>query len=309
MSAVANAIDFFMEECMALFDGETRSKSVGSTQSGMKSMLVVCYVVVFLVAIYTHDLAFGNIRWRPYWTGFSFCAFSGSALEFLGLLIMTVKVNGTKSVVGISSKSLMLFATSLSFRVLSTVMYEGYLPSDKSGDGILQLVDACSLAATLNLLYMIHKRYVHTYQDEHDTLGVGLILVACAVSACVIKPDLNHVWAFDTMWTFSVNVEIFQMLPQLFMLSTIGGQVDKMTAHYVANLFASCACRLTFWLWAIPGCKELSAKSFSSMNMGGWFIVVAYCLQAIIYLDFMYYYVKAWFLREKAVTLPSTEEY
>lgn len=310
MSAIANAIDFCLDE-FAVRRGDPMAKSVGSTHAGMKSMMVVCYAAVIMLVLYTHDMAFSMIKWRPYWTIFSFCAFAGSCFELLGLLIMCVKVHGTKSVAGLSSNSLVMFAASLSCRVLTTVACEGYLPSDKTGDGVLQMVDTCSLGAVLFLLYMIHKPYVHSYQEEHDTFATVRILACCAVAACFIHPDLNQVVVYDTLWAFSLNAEIFQMLPQLYMLSKVGGKVDRLTSHYVANLSLSCLCRFAFWWWAVPGCNELAGPSGSykldELTLGGWFILGGYFLETLIHLDFMYYYVKSWYRKENVMHLPSSD--
>ena len=62
----------------------------------------------------------------------------------------------------------------------------------------------------------------------------------------------------------------------------------------VVNIFIACICRFAFWVWAIPGCKELVGESRTyswNMNLGAFYILGAYAIQSLIQLDFMYFYV------------------
>ena len=134
--------------------------------------------------------------------------------------------------------------------------------------------------------------------------------MSCAICSFFIRGMLNRNWIFDMLWAFSLDVEVFQLLPQLYMMAKVGGQVDMSTAHFVGNIVLSCLCRFTFWIWAIPGCKELSSPEGYSwdMQMGGYFILSAYIIQTLISLDFMYYYVKSWWVGQKSVYLPQAGE-
>merc|ERR1719359_2614209 len=215
-----------------------------------------------------------DLSWRPSWTrgwnGFSFVYFVGSSVQCLGFLALCMKVKASKSVAGISSQSLVMFAMSLSCRTFTTTIYDGYLPVDKSGDMMAQIMDGCSLVAVVHLLYLVHKTYVYTYQAEIDDLSIGPIVLASLTSAYFIRAELNRDPLFDALWAFSLNIEIFQMLPQLYMLAKVGGVVENTTAHYVVNIFIACVCRFAFWAWAIPECQELSSDRgrYADMNMG-----------------------------------------
>jgi len=309
MAAIANAIDFFQEEILAAVYGSKKSqKSHTSTnQSGLKCMLYANYAVMAFIVLYVHDVAL--IQWRQGWSYLCFAYFMGSTFEFLGLFSLALKVHANKSVAGVSSQSLVLFIASLTFRIFTTTVFDGYLPVDKSGDFMVQVMDTSSVISALYLLYACQKKYAHTYQEENDTMPIGSILVSCAISACFIHGKLNHNF-FDKLWAFSLNVEVFQLLPQLHMLAKAGGVVDAATAHYVGNIVLSCLSRFVFWIWAIPGCKGLSSpEGYTwSMEMGGFYILGAYILQTLISLDFTYYYVKAWWRGCSTVSLPKAEE-
>jgi len=314
MTTIANMIDFIKDDFLAKVSCRQNDKTLSagvSNLSGMKSLLLVCYAMVIVLVVYMYDYC-----WRPSWTrkplnGFSFVYFVGASIQALGFLALCMNVKATKSVSGISSQSLVLFAMSLSCRVFVTTVYDGYLPIDKSGDHGVQLMDGCSLAIVIYLLYLVHKTYVHTYQQEHDDLSIGTIVIACVTSACFIRAELNRDPLFDVIWALSLNLEIFQMLPQLYMLAKVGGTVQNTTAHYVVNLFISCMCRFSFWVWAIPGCKELVGESRTyswNMNLGAFYILGGYAIQSLIQLDFMYFYVRAVWQGRKSVYLPKVGE-
>ena len=297
MAIVANAIDFLRDEFLAPMwteNGDANKTHSSTNMAGMRAMLYGTYAIMILVVLHAHDVAL--IQWREGWSYLSFAYFMGSSFEFIGLAFLSMKVHSTKSVVGISAQSMVLFIVSLSARVLTTTVYEGYLPVDRSGDRLVQIMDTCSLLCAMYLLYAAQKKYVHTYQEEEDSMSVGPLLLSCAVASYFIRGALNRNVIFDTLWAFSLDVEVFQLMPQLYMMTKIGGTVDTATAHFVGNMVAACLGRFIFWIWAIPGCKELSTPDGYAWNMamGGYFILGAYIVQTIISLDFMYYYVKAW---------------
>jgi len=298
---LANAFDFVFST-----KEEVQSSSKdGSSASGMKALHLAFYVVCFVFCVGMHDYAM-----IPGLSDISFVYFIASCLTLIGFLSLLVKVKGHKTVSGISAQSLVISGTSIFFKVLSTTFYDGYLPADLSADFMLQIVDASSLCVVIYLLYAMHKTHVHTYQEEYDTLPVLPIIAACFVAAFFIHADLNRCDIFDTIWAFSLNTEVFQTLPQLFMITKMGGAVEKNTVHYVVNSFLACVFRIGFWLWAIPGCEDLANEDRISMNMrlGGFHILGCYFIEFIIHLDFMYYYVKSWVHGDRNVSLPKLAE-
>lgn len=305
MTSIANMVDFFCDGVTTCSGGDMCKKYA---PHGMVPATLLSYTMVFVFISHVYDYCW-RPSWTVGWTGFSFIYFIGSCFQTLGFLLMCMKVNATRTVEGLSSHSLMLFATSLSCRLLSTCIYDGYLPVDKSGDYSVQAMDIASLACVIYLLYAVHKTYVHTYQEETDGINVMGIVAASAVSALFIHAELNRDPLFDMIYAFSLNVEIFQMLPQLHMLAKNGGLVEHSTAHYVVNTFISCCCRFAFWMWAIPGCKELIGGGFPfKLGFGGYYILITYSIEILIHLDFIYYYVRAKIQGKKNVYLPSVDE-
>lgn len=304
MAAIANAIDF-MGECLSSKNLSAKGSASGS-QAGIKPMLYLIYAVGFVFVTIMQD--YSEVPGLPM---FSFVYFLGSTLQLLGVLFLGLRMKGTKSAAGISSQSLVMFALSLTARVMVTSVYDGYLPADTTGDYWIQIVDACALAVVVSLLFLVHKTYVHTYDSEHDTLSIVPLVVAALVCASFLHADLNRSWFFDTLWAFSLNVETFQMLPQLFMLAKVGGLVDSVTVHYVVLTFMASICRFAFWIWAVAGSTELSAGDGDKLEgvlLGGYYVLGAYLVEVCIHLDFLYYCVTSWMKGSKSVSLPKMED-
>merc|ERR1719181_232177 len=122
----------------------------------------------------------------------------------------------------------------------------------------------------------MHKKFVHTDQDDQDTMPIKYIFSGCLISALVLHGKLNNEFFWDTMWALSLNLEVFQILPQLNMLAKVGGLVENTTAHYVLNTFLGCMFRFGFWMWAIPGRKGLGFYSYDADK--GWEFTGIYIL-------------------------------
>lgn len=293
MATLANGIDFFL-------NGFKSMKGSTVDHAGMQSGMLLCYALT----------AFMLLEVMPTKWVFSYTLFIGTALQFLGYVALCFKARGTKSVNGLSSQSLVLVAVSHAARLTATSLYEGYLPVDSSGDLMYQLVDGCTLLCVLYLLYATHKTYVDSYQEECDTFPILPLVSTCGVLAYFFHGRLNRCELFDTIWAFSLNIETFQLVPQLYMMVKVGGFVDRATAHFVANTFLACVFRTAFWVWAIPGCKDLSSEAMGfswNMEIGGVHILVCHAVELLILLDFMYHYVKAW-RRGTAVELQTEGE-
>jgi len=226
----------------------------------------------------------------------------GAGVQTLGFLALLLKVRTQKTVKGVSSKTLEMYVAVYMCRLSSTLVKNGYLPVDRSGDWAYQLADIVTLLIVFQLLYCCHKTHVSTYQAEHDTLPISNALLPCVVVALFTHGDLNSNQFFDVMWTISMNLDTVALLPQLFMLAKIGGEVDGMTTHFVAAIFVSRACALAFWAY---GFVELAPQK-GGPNVAGWTIVVMHSLQLLLSADFMMHYMKSRFFGKKVVLPPST---
>lgn len=225
----------------------------------------------------------------------------GAGVQCLGFLALLLKVRAQKTVKGVSSKTLEMYVGVFMFRLSSTLIKNGYLPVDRSGDWAYQLGDIVSLLITFQLLYCCHKTHGTTYQLEHDTLDVHKAILPCFVLAFFTHGDLNSNKFFDVMWTISMNLDTLALLPQLYMLSKIGGEVDGMTTHFVIAIFGSRICAMLFWYY---GYGEL-APADGGANVAGYTIMIMHGLQILLSADFVLHYLKSKFFGKKLV-LPQT---
>jgi len=210
-------------------------------------------------------------------------------LQVLSLIFLRVKVHKTKNVQGISAKSLMMQATVHGLRLCSTTWLKGYIPADETGDWLYQLMDVLMLLACLQLLYTVLRKHRATYQAEQDNFNVGPALMICFLAGIFVHPDLNDRVLFDTIWATSLYLDVVAMVPQLWMMSKVGKQVEALTGHYVAAIAVSRVVSFIFWYHGFP---ELAPVD-EGFNIAGWAVICSLGLQLLLLADFMYYYAVA----------------
>jgi hypothetical protein len=211
------------------------------------------------------------------------------ALQVLALVFLRIKVSKTKNVQGISAKSLMMQTAVHSLRLCSTTWLKGYIPADETGDWLYQLIDVMMLMACLQLLYTMLRTHRATYQVEHDDFNVAPALLFCFICAIFVHPDLNDRVFFDTIWATSLYVDVVAMIPQLWMMSKVGKEVEALTGHYVAAISVSRIVNFVFWYYGFP---ELAPVD-EGFNIAGWAVIGSIGLQLLLLADFMFCYAKA----------------
>jgi len=290
MVAIADGIDHIQS-----FVTGKNSPLVSSDQpgSGLKAAVGICYLsfafVWFVVLGQFSD------------SDFSLVMTGGAALQCLGFVILCIKVRAKKSVEGLSSKTLAMFAIYYCVRLTSTSLKNGYIPVDSSGDFMYQLMDLAGLLCVCHLLYAIHKTHVLTYQDEDDTLPILPLVIPCAVLAYFVHGDFNKDAFYDIVWTTSLNLETLAMVPQLWMMAKQGGKVDSTMANFVGCIVLSCVCRFEFWWYAYPEIAEEGGSEIAAMH-----VLIAHILQLLFSADFMFYFAQAK-INGTSLVLPDTE--
>merc|ERR1719456_1119654 len=152
-------------------------------------------------------------------------------------------------------------------------------------------MDVLMLGMCLQLLHTVLKTHRSTYQEDCDDFDVKPALLFCFFLAVLVHPDLNDRVFFDTIWAAALYVDVVAMVPQLWLMSKVGREVEALTGHYVTCVFASRFVNFTFWYF---GFTELAPVD-GGFNFAGWTIIGAQVLQLLLLGDFMYYYVKALF--------------
>jgi len=213
-----------------------------------------------------------------------------AAVQAFGLLLLVYKVHTTKSVAGLSARSMEMYAVFFVFRLSSTLFKNGYIPIDRSGDFVYQSADIVSLLIVMHLLTCLHVSHRSTYQEKVDTVEMWRAIPACILLAIFVHGDLNASPFFDVVWTVSLNLDTLALLPQLWMMYQLDAtQVVGLNGHYVAAIVASRG--FAFWFW-FHGFVEIAPTS-GGMNTAGWLIIGCHSLQLLTSADFMLQYVKA----------------
>jgi len=283
MSAIADGVDFFLN--ILSFDSASKPKASRSQLfSGVGGIYMMCAFVACLI-------------WKTYSSKqFSSILTFASLVQLGGLLLLTIKVRATKSVAGISSKTLEMYLIFFMCRLGNTLNKKGYIPSDKTGKGVYQTLDIISVFVILQLLYCIHKTHKVTYQKDHDTMMMLPLLPPCLLLAFFIRLELSRDAFYDSLWAASTYIDTIAMLPQLWMLSKVGGHVEGMTSNFIAAMTVRTAMSMTFWVRAYS-----DAIKYGSSEVAITTVICTFVVQLLLAADFMYYYGKARFAGKKLV--------
>jgi len=255
--------------------------AVGSEKKTANLTVVASYVMFLLGA--------GLVAKEFSDRDFSAVLTAGSGAQCLGFFLLLHKVKVQNSVAGISCKTLELYVLVHMFRLSSTLFKNGYLPIDKSGDFVYQACDMATLFVLFQLIYCVRMKNKSTYQSDFDSLPIYRALPACVALGVGFHGPLNHSPFFDMMWTIAMNIDMIAMLPQLYMLTARGGEVEALTSNYIAAVFVSRCCATSFWVW---GYQEMAPKN-GSLNFAGYWCLFAHGMAVLVSADFMYHYWQA----------------
>merc|ERR1719473_950069 len=260
---------------------------MSGSSAGSKSVLAMDQSTV---AAYLGMLALVSLVYQSFHDiGLSTLLTLSVGMQCFAYACLLMKVCSQKSVAGISGRALSLQAISYSLRLSSTTWLKGYIPVDGTGDWLYQLLDVAALLMALKLIHCVYKTHRSTYQEDCDGFNAANAAIACFVLAVIVHPDLNARPIFDTLWTTALYIDVVNMLPQLWMMSKIGGEVEALNCHFVGATALSRCVNLIFWFY---GFEELAPLD-GSFNLAGWVIIAAHVVQTLLLCDFLFIYVKA----------------
>jgi len=150
----------------------------------------------------------------------------------LGMMLLFIQVQ-SKGAAGISARSLILDALSAALRLSSTLVYQGYLPSDRTGDGVYQLFDLCTLVLSFVLLYTILVSRRHTYDEYGDSMRIAPMVFGCFIVAALFHGDMDSRPIPDTLWMAGLFVGAIAVLPQYWLITKSGGRAQPLIAHHI----------------------------------------------------------------------------
>jgi len=293
MSAIADGIDFFADLLSSKKSSTVKANS-GVDYGGYKSASGLLYFGFSFMWLFVYHKVSNK--------DFSAIITAASVVQCMGFLVLSLRVRTHKSVAGISAKTMAMYVLFLGIRLCSTTLKKGYIPVDRSGHYFYQLMDIQTMMLAAHILYCCHKSYSHSYQEEHDTLPIHIIAIPFVILAFFVHGNLNRNPFFDIIWFISLNLETIAMLPQLWMMSKIGGKVSTVSSQFVAANVLSKVMVVTFWLWAYAELKRPDGSNVVGMQIMG-----AYLVQLFLSADFAFYYVKGLLDGTDEVVLPSSD--
>ncbi len=204
--------------------------------------------------------------------------------------LLVLKVVSSRSVAGISLKTLQCYALVFAMRLSSILFYEGYLPLDRSGDWFYQASEVAALLLVLGLLFVMTTVHKRTYASSIDSFGAGglpqqlgalYLVLPALVLAVILHPSLNNNWFTDTAWTFALYLEAVAILPQLFMFQRARDkEVEPYTANFVFCIAVARMLHFVFWLSSYQELNDRVGSDFSR-RYPGYLVVLSQVRSAL----------------------------
>lgn len=208
----------------------------------------------------------------------------------LGMMLLYIQVS-SKGAQGISARSIALDALSGALRLSSTLVYQGYLPSDRSGDGIYQVFDLCTLALTFALLYTILVRRRSTYDEYYDSMRIGPMVALCFFIAALFHGDMDARPIPDTLWMAGLWIGALAVLPQYWLITKSGSKSQPLIAHHIMCMGVGRILSGMF-IWHVR--EHITCTPwFGSFQHAIYSIGLAHLVHMLLLSDFACYYVRS----------------
>jgi len=203
----------------------------------------------------------------------------GDLLHLASIFILLLKILTSKNCRGISLKTQALYL------LVFVTRYIDLAYNFNSMYNWIMKVIFIGSAAVIVYLMKFKRPYCETYDAKLDTFNVLLVIVPCFLLSLKFNEYLSFT---EVMWTFSVYLEAVAILPQLIVVHMFAkdhrGFVENLTSHYVFALGGYRVLYLMNWVW----------RYFTEYGYKHVIVWVAGVVQTLFYVDFFYYYLKAY---------------
>jgi ER lumen protein retaining receptor len=230
---------------------------------------------------------------------YSFILVLSSMIQTFSFILMLFKVYSYKSCSGLSLNSLTCYLIILMSRLSSTIIYNGYLPADTTGDWFYQLTEVISLICCICLIYMITTSHKDTAEMDNDDIKYFYLAIPTLFIALLIHPSLNKNFITDILWAYSMYLESVAIFPQLHLFKKKSGWIEEFTSHYVALQGLSRLFSLVFWYDTFTELNEYSSEGLSLMqSYTGYFVMLSQVIQLLLMIEYYWYYFKSIWKKE-----------
>lgn len=209
---------------------------------------------------------------------------TADTFHVLSFFFILYKIFRTQNVIGISrnTQDLILCVFLLRYVDLAWNFVSAY-------NSFMQVF--CIFCSAMVSIYMRIGRCAKTYEVDRDRIKKLYIFVPCALAAIFIEfYEYLHVPLHlfltrkricDYMWTTSLLVEAFAIIPQLYLSQTYG-VVENLTSHYMASLGMYRALYTINWIY----------RSYYENHPTDTIVWGTGIVQSCAYADFFYFYCK-----------------
>ncbi|KAI4486115.1 PREDICTED: ER lumen protein-retaining receptor [Polistes canadensis] len=205
----------------------------------------------------------------------------GDLSHLLAIIILLLKIWKTRSCAGISGKTQILFAIVYTTRYLDLI--NTYISIYNT------LMKIIFLSASFATVYLMYIKFKATYDHNHDTFRIEFLIIPTFVLALLINHELTVV---EVLWTFSIYLESFAILPQLFLVSKTS-EAESITSHYLFALGSYRGLYLLNWVYR-----------YYAEDHYDLIAIAAGLIQTVLYCDFFYLYITK-VLKGKKLQLPA----
>jgi len=209
---------------------------------------------------------------------------AGDMSHLFAIILLISKIWTTKSVRGLSGKSQLLFLVVFLSRYLD--LFTSYISVYNTSMKVIYIV------LSLATVYFIYGRFASTHNRDDDKFRMIFIIVPALGLAFLIHHDFS---VLEVLWTFSIYLESVAIIPQLQMIADTG-EAEVITSHYLFFLGIYRFLYLGNWMY-----RYHTEDYFDKI------VVVAGCIQTVLYLDFFYLYITK-VLSGKRLTIPTGSE-
>lgn len=189
----------------------------------------------------------------------------------VSIFLLLHKIRTSNSAAGISFKTQVLYALVFLTRYLD-LFYKFY----SIYNTVMKIL---FISTSLYTLYLMRQKLRAEKNDDLDTFPAHYLVLGAAVLAIVLPADFKYTVSM-ILWTFSLWLESFAIIPQLYMLQRTG-EAENLTVHYIFALGLYRAFYVLNWIY-----RYLFDDWFNLIS------TITGILQTAIYSDFFYVYYK-----------------
>lgn len=199
---------------------------------------------------------------------------AGDMAHMASFFVLLFKINMSKSVAGISLKTQELYVLIFCTRYID--LFWNHLSLYNSAMKVI------FIALSAMIVYVMRRGVPQrsTYNPEVDSFPHHWLVLPCVLLGIAINQDPTS--PFEMAWAFSIYLEAVAILPQLHMVQK-HGEAENLTSHYIFLLGLYRVLYLVNWIYRY-------------MTEDGYWQAIVWvsgAVQAVLYLDFFYNYIKA----------------